>query len=134
MHGHLRVEEVLAWYRDHPVDVFVNVSSSEGTPVSVMEASSCAIPILATAVGGNREAVTARNGVLITSNPTDEEIGMALEWFALNPREASAMRGQSRKVWERNYAAGNNFPQFAADVSALLDRVRRPQEADAKLC
>jgi glycosyltransferase involved in cell wall biosynthesis len=133
MHGHLKVEEVFAWYRDHPVDVFVNVSSSEGTPVSVMEASSCAIPIVATAVGGNREAVTSRSGMLLDPNPTDDEIGMVLEWFALNPKQASAMREQSRNVWERNYAASANFPQFATGVLALLGPARA-QKAGAPKC
>jgi glycosyltransferase involved in cell wall biosynthesis len=47
---------ILNFYRDNPVDVFINTSSSEGgNPVSIMEAISCGIPVIATKVGGNME-------------------------------------------------------------------------------
>ena len=38
--------------------LFVNVSSSEGIPVSIMEASSVGIPCLATDVGGTGEIIS----------------------------------------------------------------------------
>ena len=46
-------------------DLFVNMSLSEGIPVSIMEAISFGIPIIATNVGGNAEIVNDETGVLI---------------------------------------------------------------------
>ena len=40
------------------IDLFINTSSSEGVPVSIMEALSVGIPIIATDVGGTKEIVT----------------------------------------------------------------------------
>ncbi|HWV43459.1 glycosyltransferase [Pseudorhodoplanes sp.] len=116
--GHVPAEEIIAWYRKNPVDVFINVSSSEGTPVSAMEAASFGIPIVATAVGGNREIVTAANGFQLDPEPTPAAIAETLEWFAGNPDKAAALRDGSRAVWERNYAARVNFPAFAARLRA----------------
>lgn len=49
-------------------DLFVNMSLSEGIPVSIMEAISFGIPIIATNVGGNAEIVNDETGVLIPVN------------------------------------------------------------------
>ena len=60
MHGRLSNDEVHQFYRSHPVDAFVNVSASEGVPVSIMEAQSYGIPVIATAVGGTGEIVNLK--------------------------------------------------------------------------
>lgn len=109
LHGHVPTSAVLAWYRDKPVDVFINVSSSEGTPVSIMEATSCGIPVVATAVGGNCEIVDESNGITLAAEPTPAEIAAALAAVAGAP----ALREGSRALWRRRYAAGENFPAFA---------------------
>lgn len=49
---YLNNEEVYTFYRNNRVDVFLNVSESEGVPVSIMEAMSCHIPTIAPDVGG----------------------------------------------------------------------------------
>lgn len=55
-------------YSEHPVDVFINLSTNEGVPVSIMEAISFDIPIVATDVGGTSEIVTDETGILVSSN------------------------------------------------------------------
>ncbi|NCO54621.1 MAG: glycosyltransferase, partial [Bacteroidetes bacterium] len=47
------------------VDLFINVSESEGIPVSIMEALSAGIPVIATNVGGTNEIVNNDVGFLI---------------------------------------------------------------------
>lgn len=49
--------ELLRRYKDGYFDVFVNASSTEGLPISVMEAMSFGIPVIATDVGGTSELV-----------------------------------------------------------------------------
>lgn len=111
-HGHVASSIVMAWYRDEAVDVFVNVSASEGTPVSIMEAASCGIPVVATAVGGNREIVSETNGTLLPAMPQASDIASALRIFAFDPAIAVEKRSGSRQVWVENYFAGRNFPDF----------------------
>lgn len=44
---------VYDFYRNNDVDVFVNLSESEGIPVSIIETISFGVPVVATDVGGN---------------------------------------------------------------------------------
>jgi glycosyltransferase involved in cell wall biosynthesis len=46
-------------------DVFVLASRHEGLPVTVMEALTLGVPVVATAVGGIPEVVTEDNGILV---------------------------------------------------------------------
>ena len=55
LRGRLPNAELLAEYGRRHFDLFVNVSSREGLPISIMEACGCGIPVLATDVGGVAE-------------------------------------------------------------------------------
>ncbi|MCB0101170.1 MAG: glycosyltransferase, partial [Anaerolineales bacterium] len=109
-------------YITHPVDVFVNVSSTEGTPVSIMEAISCGIPVTATAVGGNVEIVQERNGFLLAENPTPDEIADAL-LSVMDARELwLEKRKGSREVWQERYNETKNFEAFAHRLVEIRKR------------
>ena len=113
-------QNLFEFYRQTSVDVFVNVSESEGTPVTAMEAISCGIPILATAVGGNVEIATKQNGWLLSPNPTPEEIAAALIGIHDNVLDTQKKRKGSFDVWQEKYNAERNFQEFAV----LLKQVR----------
>jgi len=117
--GYTNQEDLLRTYRDDPIDVFINVSESEGTPVSVMEAISCGIPIVATAVGGNAEIASEQNGLLLSPNPKPEEIAEAFLKLLDNPELAAAKRKGSRGVWQERYNANDNFQAFADRLKAI---------------
>ena len=103
----------MLFYRNNPVDLFANVSESEGTPVSIMEAISCGMPVLATAVGGNPEIVSEQNGKLLSPNPTPDEIAASIFSILDNPDLAAEKRTGSRRVWHEKYNADSNFQAFA---------------------
>lgn len=117
--GYSDPETLMKNYREKPFDVFVNVSETEGTPVSIMEAISCGIPVIATAVGGNKEIVTGENGVLLSPNPTSDEIASAFFWFIDNTGEALLRRKGSRSLWQRKYNADENFSVFAEKLKSI---------------
>ena len=52
-------------YQKYDPNLFINLSSSEGVPVSIMEALSCGIPIIATDVGGTSEIIDNSVGALV---------------------------------------------------------------------
>ncbi|MDR2123712.1 MAG: glycosyltransferase family 4 protein [Desulfovibrio sp.] len=62
LHGSSR--EVRTWL--HKARIFVLASDHEGTPNAVLEAMSCSLPVLATNVGGNAEAVRHERTGLLT--------------------------------------------------------------------
>ncbi|WP_010677044.1 glycosyltransferase [Bacillus timonensis] len=73
--GFLKNQDVLNWYKKNPATVFVNLSSSEGVPVAIMEAISMGIPVIATDVGGTREIVeNGLNGYLLDKDCEVSEI------------------------------------------------------------
>ena len=82
--GRVSNAEVLAYYATHPVDVFVNVSSSEGVPVSIMEAMAAGIPCIATDVGGTSEIVSSECGLLVNELIDSAELALSLQSAAIN--------------------------------------------------
>jgi glycosyltransferase involved in cell wall biosynthesis len=111
--GHLEHREVLDYFRSNPVDVFVNVSSSEGVPVSIMEAQSFGIPVVATAVGGTPEIVSDTNGILLPKNAEVEEVARAIGAFRDTGETVLVRRRKSKEMWRERYDADRNFPNFA---------------------
>lgn len=110
--GSLSHENVMHYYVEHPFDVFMNMSTSEGVPVSIMEALSCDIAVVATNVGGTCEVVTPETGVLVSSNPTPQEIADAVK-ICINTKYAP------RKYWESHFSAEVNYEKFAQFLSSL---------------
>jgi colanic acid/amylovoran biosynthesis glycosyltransferase len=118
--GHVETAAIYAWYREHPVDVFINVSSSEGTPVSIMEAISCSIPVIATRVGGNQEITNNTLGQLISANPSAQEIAIAIENVCLPVQGREALKRASRAQWETHYSAESNYSAFGDLLQSSL--------------
>ena len=107
------------FYTTQPVDVFINTSESEGTPVAIMEAMSFGIPIVATAVGGNVEIVTSDNGVVTSAHPEPDEIADALTSVLCDEARGVRLRAGSRERWQREYSAARNYDTFASAIQAL---------------
>ncbi|WP_281768367.1 glycosyltransferase [Methanoculleus bourgensis] len=118
--GYLTNAAVREHYRQSPADAFVNVSESEGVPVSIMEAESCGIPVIATAVGGTPEIVSDATGILLPEHPEPRDIAEAIGRIAADPDGARTMRSACRENWEHRYNADRNFGAFAGDLQALL--------------
>lgn len=115
--GKVENQEVYDFYRNNWVDVFINVSKSEGIPISIMEACSFGIPIIATDVGGNKEIVSNKNGFLIPSNPSTREIKEAIDTlYKLNNEDILIKRINSYKVYKKDYKADTNYTKFANSI------------------
>lgn len=64
-------------------DIFINCSLSEGLSMTILEAMACRLPIVATAVGGNRELVENNiNGKLV---PTRDPSALSKAIFEIIP-------------------------------------------------
>ena len=114
--GFLANEEVINYYKNNPVDVFINVSKFEGIPVTIMEVQSCGIPAIATNVGGTSEIVSDKEGILLNANPNPSEIASALCKMMDDPIAYQKKKQNSRKNWEIRYNAERNYALFAKQL------------------
>jgi glycosyltransferase involved in cell wall biosynthesis len=112
--GRVANSDVLDFYRKNCPTAFINVSSSEGVPVSIMEAFSFGIPVIATEVGGNGEIVSDTNGVLLEGNPAADKIAAAIaKVFDTFAESFSTMSNAAYETWEKRYNANDNYNAFA---------------------
>lgn len=115
--GHLTNEEVYNYYSSSNFDLFINLSESEGVPVSMMEAFSFSIPIVATNVGGVTEIVNNENGILLSPDPTIAEIKNAILFFGKASDDMIAnYRNNAFKTWKELYNAKTNYQSFIAKI------------------
>lgn len=120
--GEMTHDQVLAWMASNPIDVFCNVSDSEGLPVSLMEAASCGIPLLARDVGGVREIVDASVGLLLGSDAIAKNVAAGLEAMRNAPIETQVQwRIQSESRWAKKFDAERNYELFSGQLAALFD-------------
>ncbi len=116
--GHLENEAVYGFYRENAVDLFVNVSDSEGVPVSIMEAMSCRIPVLAPDIGGISDMVAdGESGLLLPAFPSADAIADALTETAFWKRDS--VRRKSYDIFSEKYDARRNYPAFVAALKEL---------------
>jgi glycosyltransferase involved in cell wall biosynthesis len=113
--GEMKNKDVYDFYNKNKVDVFINVSSSEGAPVSIMEAMSCAIPIIAPDIGGISDLVIdGFNGVLLSEKPTICEIRNAL--LEINHFKLDQTRTNSYNLYNEKCNAKKNYGLFIKDI------------------
>ena len=119
--GTIPNEEVYELYKTIPFHAFVSVSSTEGLPVSMCEAFSFHIPIIATDVGGVSEVVNDNvNGSLLSVNFSDEEFAEAIRHIAdMNESDYQSMRKEARSKFESFFDATKNNRRFIEEF--LLD-------------
>lgn len=118
--GQLSSASVAEYYASRPFDLFLNVSVSEGVPVSIMEALAAGIPVLATDVGGTPEIVDDAVGGLMAADVTP--VQLAAKVIEIMRRDASALallrnEGYARHL-ERFHARQN--AQSVAEVLSTL--------------
>ncbi|GLQ97644.1 glycosyltransferase [Dyella mobilis] len=116
--GAMENDAVKRYYAGTPVDVFINVSESEGVPVSIMEAMSAGVPAVAPDVGGISNLVSNQCGVLLGKSPSSQDIVRAVETVAFG-EEKDVLRTNARKMVEENFDSERNYSGFVATVMAI---------------
>lgn len=132
--GQIPPDEVRPWLTRNPVDVFCNVSDSEGLPVTLMEAASCGIPLFATDVGGNNEVVDESVGRLIPGSFGPEGVADVLADMAgQSDFTKSQWRRRSVERWESTFSADRNYNAFAGNLVNILMESRGLDRQSAAL-
>lgn len=117
MPGFVPLEDIKSFYAEQDVDCFITTSSTEGCPVSIQEAISYGIPIIATAVGEIPNMISG-NGVLLPEDPSPEEVEEAVRHMHNLPDEkVLQMHENSRAKWEKQYNAEYNAEKFLLSLN-----------------
>ncbi len=118
--GQRENQYVLEYYTKYAIDLFINVSTSEGIPVSIMEAMSASIPVLATDVGGTSEIVRDEwNGFLLNK---DFKIEDAIEKINIIKNRQVQFKENAYQAWKNDFDADKNYSDFALDLKQLEKR------------
>lgn len=110
--GMVSNSELIRFLESNWIDVFVNVSESEGLPVSIMEAISFGIPVIATDVGGTSEIVQDQNGLLIPKEFDSNFLSSKIENFDRLKYDSN----QIQDFWKSHFCAEVNFDSFAKNL------------------
>jgi len=120
LHGQVPNKNIIEFYKNNNIDIFVNTSLSEGLPVSIMEALSCEIPVVAPAVGGIPEIINNSNGFLLKKNYSAKNIGLIIEKIASNKRNLNDKKKGAKEIWRKHFNAKNNYNKFTDLIFTLF--------------
>lgn len=99
--GFVSKHRLISLYQN--ASVFVIPSHYEGMPTTLLEAMSCALPVVATAVSGNLDAITnGKNGLLVPpKSPTS--LANAIERILYDKIVARDLGARARETVEQGY-------------------------------
>lgn len=117
-HGYTPNQNILEYYKNNHVDLFLNLSLSEGIPVTIMEAISFGIPAMATNVCGSPEIVCYDKKMIIDKNFDAKEVAQSIECFLLNEANDKNYRDMVFNFWGTHFNAEINYETFTKLIAA----------------
>jgi glycosyltransferase involved in cell wall biosynthesis len=116
--GNVPNNEIFDFYKTNKVDLFLSLSLTEGVPVSMMEAISFGIPIMALNIGGISDVVKNATGILLKSDDSVDEIAHKICKIIKNyPFEKKAIIDFHHKFFNLN----NNYRIFFTKLINFYD-------------
>lgn len=119
--GSIVNEEVVRFYREHYVGCFITTTSTEGgSPVSVQEALSFGVPVIATSVAELPHMVEG-NGTLLSENPDADEVAAAIADMAkrYGTEAYYQMCERSLELYAAQFNAHRNFSALAEELERI---------------
>lgn len=118
--GKMHHGNVMNFYRKNKIDLFIQLSESEGIPVPMMESLCFGIPVISTNVGGVSEIVNNDIGALLPADPSITEVkDVILSYMNLNNDIKERIRENARKSYDSKWDADNNYTEFAAIINSV---------------
>lgn len=108
--------DVINYYKSEHINAFINLSLSEGVPVSIMEAISFGVSVVATDCGGTKEIVNDNVGKLINVDFEYQDFSAALkDALVISAREIQAQ-------FKEQYCAEVNYPLFKEELRSHFNK------------
>ncbi len=99
--------------------VFVLPSFAEGTPVTLLEAMSSGLPVIASAVGGIPDVVNEQHTGILVQATDYEAIAAALADYCRHPEKAAAHGAAGRLLVEQRYSIAAMLLNYTRLYDAL---------------
>jgi len=113
------IEDLKKSERDLAADIFINLSSTEGLPVTAIEAMSFGCTLVLNRAGSCEELINPITGVLVEID--EEPIEIAKKIKALySSGQTSSNRVAIRNHWNENFSATENYKKFAQDLKQTV--------------
>lgn len=112
--GNIPNEKIIDFYKENSIRVFLNVSETEGIPVSIMEALSLGIPVIATDVGGVSELIfDGENGTLLPADLSSETLAKTItKYICCNEDTYKKLCKNSRESFLKGWENTKNYSEF----------------------
>jgi glycosyltransferase involved in cell wall biosynthesis len=140
MSRRMNVVEFLG-YRDHD-DIYSLMRDArflvfpstwyECSPVTILEAFACGVPVIAPRLGAMKEIVTdGRTGLHFEPGDPDD-LADKVGWAWTHPEQVLEMGLQARKAYEENYTAGHNYRMLMEIYMRAMTNTKRGYSAPPK--
>jgi glycosyltransferase involved in cell wall biosynthesis len=116
--GHCSNKSILSFYRSIEVSAFISASSSEGLPVSMMEAQAFGIPIIAPNLNGIPEIVNSETGILYDQDIEAKKLAELIDDIISN---SEFSKNRIRKHYLQHFSAELNYDNFALELAELAE-------------
>lgn len=117
LRGHTPNQRIKQFYTEETVHLFVGLSEVEGIPVSIMEAISAGIPVLASNVYGTPEVANEETGICIPyETPLDEVAALITQLHDDQPR-LRALRKSAHEFYRKAFHAPTNYQRFCEELN-----------------
>jgi colanic acid/amylovoran biosynthesis glycosyltransferase len=120
--GRVPNTEIIEFFKSYPVDLFINVSTHEGVPVSVMEALSFGVPCAATDVGATSEIVDQSVGYLLPKDFNPSQLANIIA-NVRKENTTSSVRENARDRWKKLCNAEMNFEKLLLEFNKTNQKV-----------
>ena len=110
--GHVNYDKLISTYTEEHWTCFIHMSESEGLPLSLVEAMSFGIPVIACDVGGVSEIVSEKEGLLLELKPNLEKATKFILRLADDPDFLKSKSEGARLKFLGNFNAQNNYHSF----------------------
>jgi glycosyltransferase involved in cell wall biosynthesis len=121
--------DVTPWL--HSMDICTLPSCAEGVPQSILQAMSCGLPVVATAVGGIVEAVAHEQTGLLVPPQDPAALAQALARLASDAALRQRMGQQGRRIAVEQFTVSQMLDRmedvFFCAVQRRVDRTAAPQ-------
>ena len=123
MLGAVAPEKVSAWMQAS--DIFVFPSYREGMPNAVMEAMTCGLPVIATAVGGLPAALGQCEGAVLIEPRNVEQLTAAIKRVAGDTSLRDRMGKYARETAVQRFGAETNALKLLNYFETVIDQYKK---------
>lgn len=118
-------QKLLKYYSQNYIDLFINTSSTEGIPVSIMEAQIFGIPVIATDTGGVKELLTQETGSLLPVGFNPADLASLIEYYVnLSEEVTDRIRMKAMKNNDLNFNSKSNYNDFILKLNNISAAAR----------